>query len=71
MVDAEQHVSIFLVSWSFWFSIIYMFIHFFLKKQGIKMATKHKTMASAKGALFFSTATAAIRLILWGMHQPV
>lgn len=71
MAEAGQQVGLFLLSWLFWFPVMYLFTHFFLKKQGTVMATRQKMVAAGKGALFCATAAAAIRLILWIMHQPV
>lgn len=71
MAEAGQLVGMFLLSWLFWFPVMYLFTHFFFKKQGAVMATRQKMVAAGKGALFCTTAVAAIRLILWVMHRPV
>lgn len=71
MVEVGQHVGMFLLSWLFWFPVMYLFTHFFSKKQKAVMATRQKIVAAGKGALFCATAAAAIRLILWVMQRPV
>lgn len=71
MADVWQHVGLFLLSWLFWFPVMYLFTHFFSRKQKAVMATRQKIVVAGKGALFCATAAAAIRLILWVMHQPV
>ncbi|HML35211.1 hypothetical protein [Sporomusa sphaeroides] len=71
MAEAWQHVGLFLLSWLFWLPVMYLFTHFFFKKQGTVMTTRQKIATVGKGALFCATAAAAIRLILWVMHQLV
>lgn len=63
-MDAGYYVGILLLSW---FIILYLFIHFFLKKRGTAMPTKQKIVLAGKGALFCVTAAAAIRIILRGL----
>lgn len=71
MEDAGQQAGMFLLSWLFWFPVMYLFTHFFSKKQKAVMATREKIVAAGKGALFCATAAAAIRWILWVMQRPV
>lgn len=64
MAEAGQQAGLFLLSWLFWFPVMYLFTHLFSRQQGTVLTTRQKLATAGKGALFCTTAAAAIRWIL-------
>ncbi|HWR09705.1 hypothetical protein [Sporomusa sp.] len=67
MVDIGQLMALLVLSWLFWFALIYGFIYPFQRKLGKPMALKDRIILAAKVSLLCASAAAAIRFILWSM----
>lgn len=68
MVDLNQQVGMFIISWVFWFIIIYVVAYFLQRKTGKIQETRERIFLVGKVSLLCAAANIAINIIVRTYH---